>query len=190
MTAIIAESRFTPAHRACDHPEHWTAYDSESTELEVVELVAAFVRALQPEYVVETGSCYGYTSRAIGRALETNGHGICHSLEVDPGRAAIAAQRVEALPVVVYVTDSLVWEPAYSIDLAFFDSSYEARTQEFLRFAPSIATGAICIFHDTASAERGHHYDMRAAVQELVDDKHLDALYLRTPRGVAICQKR
>jgi hypothetical protein len=36
-------------------------------------LVAAFVRALQPETVLETGSAFGQTAEAIGRALAANG---------------------------------------------------------------------------------------------------------------------
>jgi hypothetical protein len=70
-----SEARFTAPRADCPHPEYWHSTDSDSTEIEVTELVAAFVRAPQPETVLETGSAFGQTAEAIRRTLAANGHG-------------------------------------------------------------------------------------------------------------------
>ena len=71
----VPESTFTKPHAECPHPEWWSADDDESAEVEVVELVGALVRVLQPEYVVETGTFVGRMAQGIGQALLLNGHG-------------------------------------------------------------------------------------------------------------------
>ena len=60
------EDRFTPA-RAVPHPESGTVRP-DSTEVEVSALAAAFVRALRPDLVVETGTAFGQTAGLIGRS--------------------------------------------------------------------------------------------------------------------------
>lgn len=42
------------------------------------------VRALQPDAVVETGVCYGVTSSYLLKALDTNGRGVLHSIDLPP----------------------------------------------------------------------------------------------------------
>ncbi len=49
----------------------------------------AIVRALRPNVVLETGVAYGVTSTFILKALETNGQGLLHSVDLPPlGRDA------------------------------------------------------------------------------------------------------
>lgn len=68
-----SEARFTPPRPECPYPEWWTSTDVDSTECEVTALVAAFVVALQPELVIETGTAFGQTAEAIGHAVAANG---------------------------------------------------------------------------------------------------------------------
>lgn len=60
----------------CAKPELWHAPDGESSEFEVLELCAAFIRALQPEVVVETGSALGFGGAMMGAALKEPPDGI------------------------------------------------------------------------------------------------------------------
>jgi predicted O-methyltransferase YrrM len=182
------ESTWTRRHASCAHPEFWHAADGESTETEVATLIAAFVRALQPDLVVETGSAFGYTTERIGRALERNAHGHCESLEPDQERARIARKRCGSLPVTILERSSLDYEPPGPIDLLFSDSAYEVRRAEVERLSRWMERGAIVLIHDTTSAERGHHVDMRAEVRALEGAGLLRAIYLPTPRGLAIAQ--
>jgi predicted O-methyltransferase YrrM len=172
----LSEARWTPPREDCPHPEWWHSTDDDSTELEVTELVAAFVRATQPEVVVETGTAWGQTAEAIGRALRVNGHGHLYTLEVDPVRSASARHRVRRLPVTVVEQPSLSFEPPGQIDLAWFDSLIDLRVPEYHHLRPSLAPGAIVGFHDA-----GPQHGYRDRVEALPG---LRLIYLRTPRGV------
>lgn len=174
------ESRFTPPNDNCRNPQWWTAADAHSTEIEVTELVAAFVRALQPEYVVETGTCWGQTAEAIGRALAANGHGRLDSLEIDPDKVQHSRERCRGLPVTVMASSSLEFTPTQEIGFAFFDSLLHLRVPEFERYRPWLPKGAIVGFHDTAPhMGYGHQIESLAGVR---------AIRLRTPRGVTFCE--
>jgi predicted O-methyltransferase YrrM len=175
-----SEAQWTSPHPDCPHPERWHATDAQSTETEVTELVAAFVRALQPDYVVETGSCIGNTTEAIGRALQANGQGRLVSLETDPGRAAQAAARCDGLPVQVLKLPSLSFEPSEPIGFAFFDSLVHLRIRELERYRPWLPTGVIVGFHDTAP-----HHGYGAALDNI---DWIRPIRLRTPRGVTFAE--
>jgi hypothetical protein len=177
------EARWTRPRADCPHPEWWTAADADSAEAEVTELVAAFVRALQPELVLETGAAYGATAAAIGGALRRNGHGRLLTLEVDPARAAHAQRRCAGLPVEVLNVASLEYEPPAPLDFVWLDSLLELRAEEFLHFRPTMHAGTIVGFHDT-----GPHYEVRAAVDALAAEGLLRPVHLPTPRGATFAQ--
>lgn len=192
------ESLHTAPHPIAPHPEWWHAPDSDSTECEVTELVAAFVRAIQPEIVVETGTAFGYTAVAIGRALLRNGHGKLYTLEPNPQRrmaaTALARQElfderdreqfIEFLP-----NKSLNWTPPGEIQFAWFDSLYELRVKEFLCYHQlgCLKQGTIVGFHDWTSGVRRHHLDIQQEIERyLVKPGYLKVIYVPTPRGVAL----
>lgn len=176
---MTTEDHFTAPSRWCEHPELWHADDAQATEHEVTGLVAAFVRALQPEIVVETGSNSGQTTEAIGRALAANGHGHLYSLEVDEAMAEKAAQRCGPLPVTVVNADSLTWTPPGEVGFAWLDSEPGIRHLELLRLRPYFADGAIAGIHDTGP----QHMTFRH-LRPLIADGVFIAVTLRTPRGV------
>lgn len=141
------------------------------------ELVAAFVRALQPELVVETGTCWGWTALAIGEALARNGHGRLVTLEVDEAKCAAASERCAGLPVEVRCQSSLTFDPGEPVGFAWFDSLLELRVAEFRRYQPWLS---IVGFHDT-SPNMG---TLAADVAALP----VAAINLPTPRGVTIAE--
>ena len=177
------ESAWTTARPDCPRPEWWHAHDSDSTEIEVTELVAAFVRATQPEFVVETGTAYGQTAHAIGQALARNGHGELLTLEPDPDRAAAATTRCAGLPVTVMQKTSMEWEPDRPIGFAWLDSLFELRIAEFMRFAPWIAPGTIVGFHDA-----GPHRQFRVFLEAMAGAGVVRLIMPRTPRGVCFAE--
>lgn len=180
------ESRFTEARPDCPHPEHWHSADPDSTEQEVTELVAAMVRALQPEYVIETGSAFGQTSKAIGRALVKNGHGRLVTLETDPARAKRARRTCQRLPVTVLETSSLEFTPEEPVDFLWIDSLLPLRAQELRRYAPYCSPRAVAGVHDTGPQHGGSQ-----RLDPLVSEGVLSPLLtLPTPRGVSFCRVR
>lgn len=183
MLHISPERVWTDPRPDCPRPHYWHATDNQSTEVEVSQLVGAFVRALQPEYVVETGTCIGQTSEQIGLALLANGHGELDTLEVNDQYASLAWERCEGLPVTIHMGPSLEFTPRGRIGFAWFDSLMELRIPEFQRFRRYLAPGAVCGFHDTGP----HKGDLGYQVRSLPG---VQTLQLPTPRGVTFLQER
>lgn len=181
---IYRESQFTRPRADCPHPEWWHASDSDSTEHEVSELVAGFVRALQPDVVVETGTAWGQTAQVIGRALERNEHGHLWTLEPDPGRAEFSRRRCAGLPVTVVQQGSLDWQPPAPIDFAWLDSLCQLRVPEFTGWHAQFAPGAFVGFHDTGP----QHEPLRSQIEALAEKGLLRPIFLPTPRGVAFAE--
>lgn len=185
---LLNESAWTDPREDCPHPEYWHSPDFDGTEFEVSELVAGFVRALQPEYVVETGTHYGQTAYAIGMALMQNGHGELDTIEIDSETAMIAYGRCTRpidLPVIVQQMSSLDFTPRMPIGFAWFDSDIDLRLKEFERFRPYLAPGAVCGFHDTGPHKKYSEYG--EAIREIPGTV---SLQLPTPRGVTFLQVR
>lgn len=178
---IVTEDTFTRPHPGCPNPNYWHATDMQSTEIEVTELVAAFVRAIQPEYVVETGSCWGQTAQAIGEALKQNGHGRLVTLEPDERRAEFTRERCKGLPVTVYQVESLQFTPIHPIGFAWLDSLLELRVPEYHHLRPWMRPGTVVGFHDTAPNHGVYGDHVRAL-------PGVGIIHLRTPRGVTFAQ--
>ena len=187
------EDRHTAPHHVAPRPELWHAPDSDSTECEGSELVGGLVRALQPDLVVETGTAYGYTTLRIAEALDLNGHGRCVSLEIDENRALHAESLLRGADLTDHVEvrrqSSLDYTPDEPIGFALFDSLYELRVDEFLRYRAhgALAPGTVVAFHDWTSGIRGHHMNVRDEIERrLVTPGLLRVVYLPTPRGLAV----
>lgn len=181
---LQSEAVWTAPRAECPFPERWHSTDAYSTEKEVTALVQAFVVALQPDYVVETGTCWGNTAEAIGHALVANGQGQLVSLEIDPVCVDTARDRCAGLPVDIVQLHSLGWMPDRPIDFAFFDSDCALRPLEFERYLPWMHSRTVVGFHDT-----GPQHPVRELLGRLEDSGLLlSPLYLPTPRGVCFAR--
>lgn len=163
---------------ACLHPERYTSSDVHATEDQVTNLVAAFVTALQPDYVVETGTYHGHTAEAIGKALQANGHGHLDTIEVDPANAEIARARVDGLPVTVHTMKSRDFTPRAAIELAWIDEAIPEQNHSIGRFQRHFAPNATILVHDTGST-----FGTRRRLDRI---PWLTFQYLPTFRGVGI----
>lgn len=181
--SALSEATWTAPRPDCPRPDWWHATDDDSTELEVSELIAGFVRALQPEIVVETGTAWGQTAELIGRALQANGHGQLYTTETNLERAVAATGRCAGLPVTVLNQESLSFTPPGPVALAFFDSFIPIRVQEAQALRPWLQPGALLGFHDC-----GPQHGYRHEVEALAEDGWLRMIYLPTPRGVMFAE--
>lgn len=175
------ESSFTRPSEFCPHPERWHANDEQATEIEVSEMIAGLVRALQPDFCLETGTYDGQTTEAIGQALLKNGQGYLVSCEVNMPAVRAAKRRCQGLPVTIYNVSSHVYTPPQPIDFALFDSDIR-RADEFRRYSEWMHERTVVVFHDTAP----HHVAIRTGVEELEGEGFIVAVTLPTPRGVTI----
>lgn len=177
------ESRFTEPSELCPYPERWHSADADSTELEVTSLVAGFVAALRPDFVLETGTAWGQTAVAVGNQLS---HGHLFTLEPDAARAAASRSRCEGLPVTVVEASSMEWVPPEGVKFGFcwFDSLTPLRQPEFLRYRKWMQPGAVVGFHDTAPHQGG----LRDEIMGLEQAGLLLPIFLNTPRGVCFAE--
>jgi len=133
----------------CRHPTRYSSVDKYATEDQVTRLIAAFVTALQPDYVLETGAYHGHTSEAIGMALARAGQGRLDTLEVNEERARIAQARVADLPVTVHAISTAKFTPDGVIDLAFIDEAIPERGRTLQRYRQYFRPGSVILVHDT-----------------------------------------
>lgn len=180
-----SEARFTRPRPDCPNPERWHSSDADSTEHEVTALVAAMVTALRPDLVVETGTAFGQTAEAIGRALLTGNYGgRLLTLETSPGRVKTSRARCDGLPVEVLEMSSLDYTPGQKIDFLWLDSLVDLRARELRRYAPHLSGRAVVGFHDT-----GPQHAVRRTVERLNAEGLIHRpLYLPTPRGVCFAR--
>lgn len=168
----VSEATFTPPKADCD-PSRYSAPDNMASETEVSQFLAALCVVLRPQNVLETGSYLGHTSEAMGRALVGYGH--LDSLERNPAHALIASQKCMGLPVTIHTGNSLSFNPQVIYDLFFIDSDRHDRVQELERFRRFASPKAMVAVHDSRDLTLGE------AIR-----KHLKAVYLPTPRGLAL----
>lgn len=190
------ESRFTPSRKDCPHPERWHSPDSDSTEIEVSRLAAAFVEALRPDLVIETGSAFGQTAELIGQVLHTAGVGHLVTFEVDPARVAATADRVAGLPVTVSHEESLVGiqrlvdlgPGRFPVGFAWLDSLFELRVAELEAICPLLTRNAIVGVHDCGDPTGTKYPEFAQQVADAADRLGFARLSLPTPRGVTFLQ--
>lgn len=189
------ESRFTESRKDCPHPERWHSPDSDSTEIEVSRLVAAFVEALRPDLVVETGSAFGQTAELIGQVLFTAGVGHLVTFEVDPARVAATADRVAGLPVQVAPQASLDGIEMLrmngnlgTVGFAWLDSLFELRVAELEAIRPLLTPNAIVGVHDCGEPGSTKYNLFAGEVATAAQEMGFARISLPTPRGVTFLQ--
>ncbi len=195
----VKESEFTAPSPTCPHPDRWTAADENATENEVLEMIAGLVRGLQPGLAVEAGTYRGHGARAILRALDEGNHGRLITLDSAPPEdvhAFVTGDRAEFIE-----ADATTWQPPLlgghgpvgetptevrqEIDFAFIDAGPPAvRAAIFKNFYPHMPANSVVVIHDTGP----HRGEMRMHITAWEQQALCKAVYLPTPRGVAILQ--
>ena len=180
-------------HRAtpeCPHPERWHMYDSMTAEAEVLEFIRTLVTTTKPALVVETGSFLGVSTLWIAEALKANGFGKIISCEFDPVVFEKAKEKIAASGLSEWIElrneSSLEMHVEGTIDLFFSDSDMPIREAEVKRFLPQIRPTGIILIHDASS----HLKVVRDAAFRLESDGLLSCVFLPTPRGLVIAQKK
>ena len=180
-------------HRAtpeCPHPERWHMYDSMTAEAEVLEFIRTLVTTTKPALVVETGSFLGVSTLWIAEALKSNGFGKIISCEFDPVVFEKAKEKIAASGLSEWIElrneSSLEMHVEGTIDLFFSDSDMPIREAEVKRYLPQIRPTGIILIHDASS----HLKIVRDAAFKLEADGLLSCVFLPTPRGLVIAQKK
>lgn len=180
-------------HRAtaeCPHPERWRMYDSMTAEAEVLEFLRVLVTTAKPELIVETGSFLGVSTLWMAEGLKANGRGRIISCEFDPVVFAKAQEKVAASGLAEWIElrneSSLEMRVEGTIDLLFSDSDMPIRAAEVRRFLPQVRPTGLVLLHDASS----HLKVVREAAKELEAEGLLSCVFLPTPRGLVVAQRR
>jgi predicted O-methyltransferase YrrM len=165
-------------------------YDSMTAEAEVLEFIRTLVTTTKPALVVETGSFLGVSTLWIAEALKSNGFGKIISCEFDPVVFEKAKEKIAASGLSEWIElrneSSLEMHIEGTIDLFFSDSDMPIREAEVKRFLPQIRPTGIILIHDASS----HLKVVRDAAFKLESDGLLSCVFLPTPRGLVIAQKK
>lgn len=174
----------------CPHPERWHMYDSMTAEAEVLEFLRTLITTNKPELVVETGSFLGVSTLWIAEGLKSNGFGKIISCEFDPVVFAKAKEKIAASGLSDWIElrneSSLEMHVDGTIDLFFSDSDMPIREAEVKRFLPQIRSTGIILMHDASS----HLKVVRDAAFKMESEGLLSCIFLPTPRGLVVAQKR
>jgi predicted O-methyltransferase YrrM len=180
-------------HRAtpeCPNPERWHMYDSMTAEVEVLELLRTLVTTLKPSLIVETGSFLGVSTLWMAEGLAANGFGKIISCEFDPLVYAKAKEKISGSPLAPFIElrneSSLEMKVKGSIDIFFSDSDVDIRAAEVKRFLPQIRSTGLILMHDASS----HLKTVRSAAFALEVENLVSCIFLPTPRGLVMAQKR
>lgn len=180
-------------HRAtpeCPNPERWHMYDSMTAEAEVLEFIQTLVMTIKPRLVVETGSFLGVSTVWIAKGLKANGFGKVVSCEFDPLVFAKAKEKMADSGLADWIElrneSSLEMSVEGTIDLFFSDSDTPIRAAEVKRFLPQISPTGVILIHDASS----HMKVVREAAFDMEREGLLSCVFLPTPRGLVVAQKR
>lgn len=184
------QPEYMPATPECPHPGQWRMVDTQTTELEVIDLLKSIVMTTKPQLVVETGTFLGYSTIKMAEGLKANGFGRIITIEYDPAIFARAKQRIDASGLGAWIehrnASSLETTIEGTIDLLFSDSHLPIREQEIRRFLPQIDPRGLILIHDASS----HFKVVREAALRLEQEGLISAVLVSTPRGLVIAQKR
>lgn len=173
----------------CLHPERWSCYDGDATEVEVLYFVGALVRALKPEVAIETGSYLGHGTEHITLGIATNGSGHLWTTDIGHDMATKTAERMSQFSHLVTVTTGsgidLINQLPGPIDFAFLDSGPdEIRCHELRALHPKLAASGVVVIHDS-----GLQHGLRPHLIKTLRELGMQFIMLDTPRGVTIARK-
>ncbi len=144
------------SHVAEERADEFLAFNTGSTEVEVLNWLHATICLTKPRCILETGAADGLGTLALAHACRTNGHGKVHSVELDPdlckNLAAKLHQHGLADYAEVHCSDSLTFLRGTTtvFDFAFFDSMCEFRAEEYEVCASRGILNGPAAFHDTS----------------------------------------
>ncbi len=177
----------------CPYPERWTCYDDQATELEVLNMLTALVTMLKPEVIVETGCYRGYGTERLVMGAAQNGFGAVYTCDVSHEMIVATQQKLSCRDTRWYTVDSctgveLISKVPSLIDFAFIDSSGDAsvRAEELRLVIPKLSPWGVVVVHDTGET----HPDHRDAIEAVVKELDLAAVFFDTPRGCAIIRRK
>ncbi len=186
----FTQPEYTPATPECPQPELWRMLDSQTTEVEVLDFLKTLVTTAKPKLVVETGTFLGHGTVKLAEGVKENGFGKVITIEFDPAIRAKAQEHFQASGLAPWIESrlesSLETKIEGTIDLLYSDSHLANREAEIRRLLPQLDPRGLLVIHDASS----HFKIVREAALRLEAEGLISAVFLSTPRGVVVAQRR
>jgi predicted O-methyltransferase YrrM len=186
----VMQTEYSRATPECPHPERWRMYDAMAAEVEVLDFLKTLVTTIKPELVVETGTFLGSSTLRIAEGLRENGFGRVITCEADPKVFEQARKRFLASGLGEWIElrneSSLEMRVEGRIDLLYCDSDLPLRETEVRWFLPQVNPDGLILMHDASSALK----IVREGARNLEREGLLSVVFLPTPRGLVVAQKR
>jgi predicted O-methyltransferase YrrM len=186
----FAQPEYTPPTPECPRPDMWHMLDSQTTEVEVLDLLKTLVMTMKPHLIVETGTFIGHGTVKLAEGAQANGFGKVITIEFDPDIRQRAISRFENAGLSPWIESrlesSLETNINGEIDFLFSDSHLKNREAEIRRLLPQLNPQGLLVIHDASS----HFKLVREAALRLEAEGLISAVFLSTPRGVVIAQRR
>jgi len=167
MTVTMISENIAHPHCPEERAHLFSAVDGASTEEETQEVLYSLVRSFKPEWVLETGTHFGYGTIMLAKGCRANGMGKVISLEKDEKYVKSAGENIRKAGVSEYVDivkeKSVEWMKKYdgpSFGFVFLDSDLESRIEELkILKSRKLAMGPVLV-HDTSRLRsNGGHRD-------------------------------
>jgi len=189
-------------HHPTERPELFLAFNTGSTEMEVLNWLYSTILLFKPQNIVETGAADGLGTIALASACKANRFGRVHSIEIDTEVCARAKELLKRAGLDEWVeyhcedSQNFLRHTDLCFDLGFFDSICEIRAQECAVCMERGILHGPAIFHDTSPyrtktlkkdpGEPGHS-EYRKALKE-VAAKYFDGNFCESTlsRGLTI----
>jgi predicted O-methyltransferase YrrM len=188
----VLESQFTPEREDCKNPGHWTAYDTDSTEVQVIEFLGALARMMRVSDALETGSAWGYSTEEIGAALAEIPGARLISFEINPERVKATRDRVKYLSNVevrressIEGMENLVKEGA-TFGLIFLDSLFDLRPMEWDLAVKLLAPGGVICVHDCGNPNGTKYPKFSKTMHDKAKSSGFVGVPFNTPRGFSL----
>ena len=161
-----------------------------SSERETGHAIYSIVRLLKPKNVIEIGCYNGASSICIAKALQDNGFGILHAVDISSTNIEITKRNLENADLTQWVqlyhgdsSDHDVLDRLSTSEFIFIDGdhSYEGAKRDFENYQNKLDTRGIMLFHDTIKIMA-----LRHLMQEIYIDGRFDVFTVATSDGDGI----
>lgn len=171
-------------------------FDDGSAEVEVLEFLYSLVRIVKPEFVLETGSYWGWSGAYMALGLRDNGKGFLDTIEFAKENLdkAKALWNKLSLDFFIHASEipSLDFSTVKKYELVLLDTEPQLRFQELERFWDNIVPGGIIVIHDLSwdlGSGAPQFWLHKKIIDQKIKDHELQVINFLTPRGITLLQK-
>jgi predicted O-methyltransferase YrrM len=151
-----------------------------SVEVEVARFYYAFVNLVGAKYILETGTCHGYSSSLLAAALKRKSpEGKLFTIDIAAGSYLLQQKCLDNIEIITANSLEYTITPDMVFDILVLDSDHRYGTvmRELIKYEKYLKPGGYILMHDSL------FYDgVGMAVEQLMTNPRFEAVTLESPR--------